>query len=223
LHGWGGSVESFRFVANRLSAEFSVTLVDLYGFGETPEPERPFGVRDYADGVVEVMNDLGITSAVFVCHSFGGRIGLELAVKMPHLVDKLVLIDSAGLKPRRKPSYYIKVWTHKLLKRRGKGLKGSDDYRALTPVMRASFVKIVNYYQDALLPSVRSPVALFWGRFDKDTPIYMAKRFRRRLPDCALFWLNGGHFSYTEDFNNFFAVLKSFLCSPPQTDTDGNK
>ncbi|MDR3216385.1 MAG: alpha/beta hydrolase [Clostridiaceae bacterium] len=212
LHGWGGSTESFRFVADKLSERFTVTLLDFYGFGDTPEPETPFGVRDCAEGVVEVMNNHGITSATFVCHSFGGRVGLELAAKKPHLIDKLVLIDAAGLKPRRKPTYYAKIWLHKLLKAFGrKGLKGSNDYRALTPVMRASFVKIVNYHQDALLTSVRRPVAVFWGKQDRETPPYMARRFKRKLPDCALFFLNGGHFAYVDDFGRFLAILQAFL------------
>lgn len=212
LHGWGGSIQSFDFVAKKLRG-CRVTLLDLSGFGNSPEPKSAIGVPEYADEVVKTLNKLKIVDAIFVGHSFGGRVAIEIAAKKPYLVNRLVLIDSAGLKPRRKPSYYFKVVCHKILKKfNKKGLIGSMDYAVLSPVMKRCFIKIVNYDQTPLLKSITCPTAIFWGKDDAETPPYMARKFKRKIKDSALFWLNGGHFSYMDDFGGFLPIFTAFVC-----------
>jgi pimeloyl-ACP methyl ester carboxylesterase len=212
LHGWGGSISSFLFAAKRISRNYRVTLFDFAGFGETPEPSFAYSVSDYAADVLKLMDTLNIKSAVLVGHSFGGRVAMELAAKFPSKVDALVLVDSAGIKPKRKPKYYIKVFIHKLLKKLGlKGLRGSSDYSILTPVMKQSFIKVVNYDQSHLLPLIRQQTALFWGDGDKETPFYMAKKLKNGIRNSELFMLRGGHFAYAEDSARFIIVLLAFL------------
>ncbi len=213
LHGWGGDASAFLFVAKRLAVlGFDCILVDFAGFGESPEPEIPYTVKDYADDVKTLLDGLKIKRAVLVCHSFGGRVGIELAANSPALVQKLVLIDSAGCRPRRKPSYYLKVFTHKFLRKLGfKGLKGSADYKLLSPVMRETFKNVVNYYQDGELGRIICPTAVFWGKFDEDTPLYMAKRLQKHINGAQLYLLDGGHFAYMDDFCRFFSILTAFL------------
>lgn len=210
LHGWGGGISSFFGVAKALSDEFRVVLVDMYGFGDSPEPKIPLTLEDYADGIRGTMSELGVSSAAFVCHSFGGRVGLRLAVSHPELVERLALVDSAGLKPRRKPVYYIRRAVHFVLKRFGRGLPGSADYRALSPVMKQTFKNVVNEFQEKDCERVGCDAAVFWGKRDKDTPPYMARRFLRRIKGAELFYLDGGHFAYLED-PTFAPILRAFL------------
>lgn len=212
LHGWGGSTDSFLAVAKRFSPRFRVTLVDFAGFGKTAEPTRPMTVADYANDVLGLMQELNIKKATLVGHSFGGRVAIEIAAKHGHLVDKIVLVDSAGLKPRRSISYYFKVAVHKLRLKLGlKGLKGSKDYSKLSPVMKQTFKNIVNYNQKPLLSHINGGTAIFWGKNDKETKPYMARVFHRRISGSALFWLDGGHFAYLEDGRAFMAILSAFL------------
>ena len=137
---------------------------------------------------------------------------MELAARYPHIVRSMVLVDSAGLKPRRGLKYYAKVGMHKLLRRLGlKGLKGSSDFRVLSPIMRATFKNVVNYDQTPLAKKISCPTAIFWGRDDRETPPYMARRLNKYISDSSLFWLNGGHFSYIEDSAKFIAILRAFV------------
>ena len=155
---------------------------------------------------------VGAEKAIWVGHSFGGRVALEIAAKHPERAAGLVLVDSAGLRPRRPPSYHIRVALHKLLKRLGgSGLKGSADYRELSPVMKAVFVRVVNYDETPLLARIACPTAVFWGDRDRETPLYMAKRFVRGIEDSRLFMLSGGHFAYAEDPDKFVRVLIAFV------------
>lgn len=211
LHGWGGGASAFLFCAERLKEEFRCVLVDFPGFGESDEPPVPWTVGDYAAEVVALADRLGATEFALVGHSFGGRVALETAAEHPERVRSLALVDSAGLKPRRKPSYFLRVAVHKISKRLGgRGLKGSADYRALSPVMKGTFIKVVNYDQTPLLPRVKCPTAVFWGKGDRDTPLYMAKRFLRGIKNSSLFLLDGGHFAYLTD-RTFLPVLAAFL------------
>ena len=213
LHGWGGNSSAFSLSADMLKRSgYRAITPDFRGFGDSAEPDSPRGVPEYADDILSLMERDGISEAVLVGHSFGGRVALEIAAKHPERVRGLVLVDAAGLKPRRKPSYYIKVAFHKLsVKMGGKGLAGSSDYRALSPVMKECFKRIVNYDQTPLLPLVKCPTAIFWGRDDRDTPFCMAKRFNRGIADSHVFPLKGGHFAYLTDCDEFLSVLRAFV------------
>ncbi len=212
LHGWGGSISAFLFVAKRLSRQYRVTVLDFAGFGQSPPPNVPYTVRDYAQEVVDLLDELGIEKAVLVGHSFGGRVALEMATFFKERVKALVLVDSAGIKPRRSICYYFKVFCHKLLKKMGlKGLKGSSDYRALSPIMKRTFVNVVNYDQTYLLSSIECDTAIFWGDKDTETPLYMARKLKNCIKNSQLFMLKGGHYSYADDYATFIAILTAFL------------
>lgn len=164
------------------------TLVDFYGFGKTPHPDYPLTVKDYAEGVLALMDKLNIEKATLVGHSFGGRVAIYIAAKYPEKVEKLVLVDSAGIKPRRGIKYRLKILMHKILKKFGKGLKGSKDYRALSPVMKKTFRNVVNYDETYLLSDITADTAIFWGDKDKDTPLYMARKLNKKLNRVICFY-----------------------------------
>ncbi len=219
MHGWGGSASAFLFVAKRLGGYKSI-VVDFSGFGESAEPDKPYSVKDYANEIVTMLEELGESRTCIVGHSFGGRVAIEIASSRPDLVRSLVLVDSAGLKPRRKPSYYLKIYLHKALVRLGfRGLKGSKDYRVLSPVMKETFKNVVSYDQSGLLSEIHCPTAIFWGGKDKVTPPYMAKKLKKGIRGSEIFWLNGGHFAYVDDADVFISILRAFLFETK----DGNK
>ena len=117
LHGWGGSINSFLGVGKILAGfGFFVVIVDFVGFGESEKPSEPKTVYSYADDVRALIEELGLTNLSVVGHSFGGRIAIILA--SIGLAKKLVLVDSAGVKPRRGLLYQIKIRRYKRLKKK---------------------------------------------------------------------------------------------------------
>lgn len=213
LHGWGGSTASFKGIADILSAEYRVTLVDFYGFGETLHPDKSLTLDDYVDGVVEIVRKENMAEAVFVGHSFGGRVAVRLTRKYPQYVRKLVLIDAAGLRPRFSLMRFARVVLHKLRRAAGlKGLNGSHDYAALSGAMKGTFVNIVNDHTDKDLRYVSSGALILWGKRDKDTPLYMAKRFLRHIKNSSLIiFPDAGHYSYLDAFNETLFALKAYI------------
>lgn len=214
LHGFGASSKTvdclFYFLKNR---GYDVISVDFPGFGQSAEPCGVWSIYDYADCISSLIERLQLKNVIAVGHSFGGRVGMILASKNTLL--GLILIDSAGLKPRRNPLYYLKVGVYKLTKKLKIKLKGagSKDYRSLSVNMRATFVRIVNEHLDYLLNQISVPTLILWGKNDRDTPLYMAKKLHKFIENSALYVLNGGHYSYLDCYNETCMHMENFLCS----------
>jgi len=124
LHGWGGSIESFLPVFNSLkkytelnpSFKYRIWSMDLPGFGQSDVPPQNWGSFEYAEFVKKFLDNFTIDKIILIGHSFGGRISIILASKYKTLVDKLILIDSAGIIPKRTIKYYTKVYSYKIVK-----------------------------------------------------------------------------------------------------------
>ncbi len=228
MHGWGCSIETVLSIFNHLKNRFKVYAIDLPGFGESDEPKEIWGAYDYANAVKTFIDKIGINKVHLIGHSHGGRISIILANKYPELVDKVILVDAAGVKPKRHIKYYAKVYTFKTLKklyniinfwtdkeeRMKKFYKkfGSTDYRNANGIMRKILVKLVNEDLRPLLKGIKSSTLLIWGRNDKATPVYMGKIMENEIPDSGLVVLeNAGHFSYLDQFHRFKMIIDNFL------------
>lgn len=194
--------------------EYRVTMVDLYGFGATPHPENPLTLDDYAQAIIDIIRYYKMSYVVLVGHSFGGKVALRTARKYGQFIEKLVLIDASGIKPRRTISYYAAVMRYKILKKLGKPAAncGSADYNAAKGYMRATFVKVVNTHLDKELPCITLPTLIIWGSSDTETPLYMGRKLARRLCNAKLVVLKGaGHFSYIDKYALCLAHIKGFI------------
>jgi pimeloyl-ACP methyl ester carboxylesterase len=93
IHGFGGSLFSWRDVLALLAARHHVVALDLPGFGWSDRDARvPLGHRDHARRVVELMDYLDIGQATLVGHSMGGAIAQHVALEAPERVSGLVLV-----------------------------------------------------------------------------------------------------------------------------------
>ncbi|MBC8589491.1 alpha/beta fold hydrolase [Paratissierella segnis] len=228
LHGWGCHIETVMSIVNILKERYKVYCIDLPGFGKSDKPKDVLGSFDYARIVKKFLESMDVKKAVFIGHSFGGKLSIIFGSKYPECVEKIVLIDSAGLIPKRGIKYYFKVYSFKTLrfiykhlffwikddKRMEKFYKkfGSDDYKNSDGIMRRILVKVVNEDLKPILKDIKVPTLLIWGDKDDATPLYMAKIMEKEIEDSGLVILEGtGHYSYLEDYSKFTAVIKSFL------------
>lgn len=228
LHGWGCNINTVMSIVNVLKDKFRVYALDLPGFGDSEEPLEAIDSFQYTEIVKQFMKKNNINKATFIGHSFGGKLSIIMGAKYPELVNKIVLINSAGLIPKRGPKYYFKVYSFKTLrfiyknmffwigneKKIEKFYKkfGSTDYKNASGIMRKIFVKVVNENLKPILKDVKAPTLLIWGDKDTDTPLYMAKTMEKEIPDCGLVVLEGtGHYSYLDDFRKFSLILKAFV------------
>ena len=106
LHGLGGQWQNWLENLPRAAQERRVIAADLPGFGTSPMPTEDVSIPLYARLVKELLEQLGIESAVIVGNSMGGFIGAELCIQNPARVDRLVLAAACGISTmslRRRP------------------------------------------------------------------------------------------------------------------------
>ncbi|MGM0396591.1 MAG: alpha/beta fold hydrolase [Bacillota bacterium] len=228
LHGWGASIETVMPIVNAMKLSHTVYAMDLPGFGKSQKPGEVFGSFCYADIVKEFIDRIISDKLSLIGHSFGGKLSIILASKYPEMIHKVVLIDSAGLIPKRTLKYHIKVKSFKLLKKLYTTLVfwekdekkleklykkfGSDDYQNSSGVMRKIMVRVVNENLRAILRDIKAPTLLIWGDKDDATPLYMAEIMEKEIKDSGLVVFEGaGHYSYLDDYNRFRRVMKAFF------------
>ena len=191
---------------------------DLKGFGENADMEYPYSLSDYVAEVEEYIKANKLVKPHVIAHSFGARVALKAAAKDKGLFDKIVLTGAAGLKPKRKAGYYLKKGVFKTLKlilpKEKLSRFYSCDYNALSPVMKESFVKIVNEYLDDLLPKIENRTLIVFGENDYETPLYMAKRLYKGISGSELKVIkDAGHFAFIDKPFRFNMEVREFLFS----------
>lgn len=228
MHGWGCDHTTVASIAATAARTHTVYNIDLPGFGASPEPDSNWTVEDYATLMEGLIVRLGLKSPVLIGHSFGGRVAIVMASRGTY--DSIVLVDAAGVKPRRPLKYYLKVYSFKAARRllpliigreragrrieRMRSRHGSADYASSSPRMRAIMSLAVNNDLRHLMPAVKAPVLLIWGENDTATPMRDARIMERLMPEAALVSFAGcGHYSFLDNPGQFAAVLSSFLNS----------
>ena len=90
----------------------------------------------------------------------------------------------------------------------------SSDYLALDDVMKQSFKKIVNQHLDGVLSKIQNKTLLIFGKQDKETPLYMARRLQKGIQSSTLIvFENAGHFCFLDKPIKFNTEVKEFLLS----------
>ncbi|MFI5376815.1 MAG: alpha/beta fold hydrolase [Candidatus Rokuibacteriota bacterium] len=96
LHGAGGLLAENPFL-DRLAARYHVFAPELPGYGESTGEELLEDMLDFTLHGWDVVGALGLTRPHLVGHSMGGMIAAEMAAVAPNDLDRLVLVDAAGL------------------------------------------------------------------------------------------------------------------------------
>lgn len=235
MHGWGGSMDSFKPLIRDLTLEAGkarVIGVDFPGHGQSPEPPEVWQVDQFKAQILALLDELGAQRVDIVAHSFGGRVALLMAAENPERVGRMVLTGCAGLPPKRSGAQQVKQAVlgalksgyeskavQKLLGKNAEKVTraieshiGSEDYRALSGDMRKTFVQVINQDLGWCLPKISASTLLFWGENDTATPLWMGQRMEQEIKDAGLVVMPGAtHFAYLERYANFLAVVKQFL------------
>ena len=97
VHGLGGSWQNWLDNLPHFARTHRCIAPDLHGFGQSDPVDGEVSIERYARAVHELMEHLEIDTAVVVGNSMGGFIALELAIKYPDAVERLVLVSAAVL------------------------------------------------------------------------------------------------------------------------------
>ena len=230
LQGWGTDLGVYDSVAAAINEKYTFVQFDLPGFGGSDEPREAWNVDAYGDFFCKLMEVLKIKRATLIGHSYGGRIIIKLAAResLPFEIKNIVLIDSAGILPKRSFSQKMKIKRYKLLKNilnmkliyalfpelidDWRSRQGSEDYRNASPRMRECMVMAVNEDLTDCLPKISQETLLIWGDADTATPISDANIMEEKIPNSGLAVLSGaGHFSFLEQPVIFKSIMRSYF------------
>ena len=224
LHGWGTSLDTFAPMIDDLQRTFRITAFDFPGHGGSGMPPGTWTVDDFVALTLDVMAALGVERPSILGHSFGGRVAIKLAAAHPEAVDRLVLVDSAGVPPPQTATRRLKRFASRFantvgrLGRPGQTVRrkivariASPDYKAAGP-LRDTFLAIVREDLRPVLPHIKAPTLLIWGESDADTSLADAHAMEKLIPGARLLVLkNAGHFSYLDQYGRFRLAVIPFV------------
>ena len=232
LHGWGCEIKHFAPIADALSGDYHITVIDFPAHGQSSCPPVPWGVADFAACTKALIQALSIMPCDIIAHSFGARVALYLAAFDPQLVNRLVITGGAGLKSVPTPAQKKRSAQYQRMKKlylqlakirplqpiMEKSLDalrkkyGSADYNALSEEMRKTFVKVISEDLSPLLPRIRASTLLVWGENDQDTPLWMGQKMEKEIADAGLVvFENDDHYAYLRQWPRFVRVVQAFL------------
>jgi pimeloyl-ACP methyl ester carboxylesterase len=238
LHGFDSSVLEFRRLLPLLAAQTQAWAVDLLGFGFTERPDNleisTLAIRQHLYHFWETTIQQPV---ILVGASMGGAAAIDFALTFPEIVNKLVLIDSAGY--RSGPALGKALiqplghWaTEKFLRKPSVRQKISEkayfDPRFASPdAQRCAALHLdcpnwskalISFTRSGGYRSVRShlshlqlPTLILWGAADRILGTKDAECFRKAIPQSKLIWIpDCGHVPHLEKPDAIASAILEF-------------
>ncbi|MDC2887885.1 alpha/beta fold hydrolase [Psychrosphaera algicola] len=101
IHGLFGTLDNLKTVGKSLSDHFEVFLIDAPAHGKSSTP-TPLDLQSMADMVITFIKQQHLSKVSLLGHSLGGKIAMEVALKEPTLITKLIVADIAPVKYTRR-------------------------------------------------------------------------------------------------------------------------
>ncbi len=226
IHGWADSLNTFSGLQTELAKSYEVISVDLPGFGASQIPPFAWRLDDYARFLHSFINKVadGDVFAI-VGHSNGGALALRAIATGELKPKKLVLLDSAGIRPKKtlkltalkvvaKTGKAATVWLPEAkrqnLRKKLYGVAGSDMLAA--PHMQETFKATVRQDIGEDASKLQLPTLLIYGSDDKATPVSYGQKLARLIQGSKLDILTGaGHFVHHDQLAAVQTKIEEFL------------
>lgn len=107
LHGLFGSSRNWSSLSKKLADHYQIITPDLRNHGESPHTDK----MDYAgmaEDVLALAESLNLAEYTVIGHSMGGKVGMQMALTMPQVVNRLLVMDIAPVEYRHR---YGKLFT----------------------------------------------------------------------------------------------------------------
>lgn len=203
LPGW--LLGSDRFKPTQVAFEkkgFKTYVIDFPGFEQGEKLFRPWTLSDYVLFLEKYLIDKGISKAIFVGHSFGGRVALKLLSQKPKLVKALILTGTPGYRSSGTTRLFLLAFLAKV----GKELLtflpfslfqdvarklfyiiiGAKDMRHVQGFMKQTFINIVEEDLTEYMKKLTVPTLLLWGSDDGLVSVSIAQKMQATIKHAKL-------------------------------------
>jgi pimeloyl-ACP methyl ester carboxylesterase len=242
LHGFPTSGHLWGSVVPLLPTGHRVVVLDLLGFGRSDPPgSGAVDLRSHGERLITVLDLLGIDFACIVGHDIGGGVAQAVAVRHPHRVSRLCLVDSVGFDgwPTREvklaramlpltrhlpPSWILSIVRADLLRGYRDHERGSHDVDLyLRPFSDNAGRGALMMHLRSLdcaetqtlatrLKNIVSPTSIVWGENDPFLSLSLAERLRSAIPGSTLEVIPGGrHFVPEESAHQVATAIAKLL------------
>jgi len=229
LHGWGANIELLWPLANALRQRgYQTYTLDMPGFGFSQQPLQAWTIFDYANFILSYLDAHNLARVHLFGHSFGGRLGLILGAQHSERIQKMILSNSAGLRPHVSIWLQLRLGIYKAirdnlyklhlntlantLREQYNKRYGSSDFQQASGIMRETFIQIINEDLAPYAGRVKPSTLLFWGDHDEETPLWMGYELERLIPDAGLVIHQGaGHYAYLDKLAETAHIIDHFF------------
>lgn len=204
LHGGANDSSDWVETMSIFSREYSLYAPDLVGYGQSDRKDAGYCLSDFTEATLALMQNLGLDSVFMVGHSLGGRVCLEIAIRHPEMVRRLVLIDTAGFSRLTRLGGFLGMaaWGVRRM------LKRPQPY----PKIMMENGAYGHWMCLEKLPEVRVPTLIVWSHIDPYYPLAGALRAIKLMPQARLEVFSGyGHAPHRADKDRFHGLLREFL------------
>lgn len=202
LHGWTYSSMGNNplkkwdsFLEEMHSEKFRPVLLKIPGL--TKDVNTIWNLEKYINWLKKTL-EKEKSKIILIGHSNGGRIALSFVQKYPQKVDKLILIDSAGIYHNELP-IRLKRFIFKALAKIGKKITSSErlkivlyklaregDYNNATSAQRQTMLNLINTDLLEILNKIKTKTLIIWGGKDKVTPLSDGKLMQKSINKSEL-------------------------------------
>jgi pimeloyl-ACP methyl ester carboxylesterase len=215
-----------------LAVERQVIAVEFQGYGHTTDiPERPLSYEQLTDDVIELLRILNISQTDIFGYSTGAGVALQVAIRRPDLVRKLILASVSYKSSGRHPDLKI-LFTPEVMMA---ALKGSpyeaeylgtaarpEDWSGLIDKVRTFEQKVQDWSADEI-SRIKAPALLIAGDADIVQPAHVVALYKLlgggslgelSMPASQLAILPGTmHTALTQKTDLLMAMIPGFLTS----------
>jgi pimeloyl-ACP methyl ester carboxylesterase len=227
IHGGGSTIETtFGRVIPMLAKKYKVIAMDLQAHGRTSDREASESFEQDADDVATLLKNLNISKADFLGFSNGGTTTVQIAIRHPEIVDKIIL-GSALCKRNGIPEQFWDFMKQATLANMPEQLK--EAYLKVSPNPKGLQImhdkdaeRMVNFKDipDEQIESIKVPALIIIGDRDIIKPEH-AIEMHRQIANSELAIIPGVHGEYigeittlksdTKEADFVIPMIESFL------------
>jgi pimeloyl-ACP methyl ester carboxylesterase len=231
LHGGGSTIEtSFGKVLSSFAKSRQVIAFEQQGHGHTADINRPFTFEQTADDTAALLRHLKIERADFFCYSNGGNVALQVGIRHPNLVRKLIVASAIFKRDGLYPEFWDSM-KHATLQNMPIELREAYLRVAPNPENLSTFhskcVKRMLEFKDWRpedIQSIDAPTMVMIGDADIVRPEHAVEMFRL-LPHAQLAVLPGtDHMTLVKRADWQVSMIEAFLDAPmPEAKAKGKE
>lgn len=202
IHGGGSTIETnYSKIIPLLARNRQVIAVELQAHGRTADRDTPLSFAQDADDVAALLTNLQITNADILGFSNGGQTAIEMALRHPELIHRLILASTFYSRDAVFPQFWD-IFKNADLKDMPQPLKDgflnvNNDSAALLKMFNRDVERMQHFkgWSDEQIQSIKIPTLIMNGTKDVAT-VEHAVRMHRLITNSELAILPGGHGQY---------------------------